>query len=75
MIKRMGGFAAPIRLSAIHPPDGISIMPATITRDKVAQIKITADAQLPAGKYKLTLLGVAGNMERAVAIELAVTAP
>jgi hypothetical protein len=50
-------------------------MPATIAGTKGAQIKIAADAQVAAGKYKLKLLGVAGNMERVVVIEMVLKAP
>ena len=75
MITRMGGVTAPVRLNAVRPTEGISVAPATITGSKGAQLKLSADARVAAGKYKLTLLGVAGGMERVVSIEMTVTAP
>ena len=74
-MKRVGGFAPPVRMSVMHPPDGISCLPVTVASGKGVELKISATSQVPAGKYKLNIVGAAGGMERVVAIELVVTTP
>jgi hypothetical protein len=75
VIKRIGGFAPPIRLSVSGLPDGIEavVSPAILKANRSMSMKLTARSQVSPGKYRIMVTANAGGMERIAPIDLVVT--
>jgi hypothetical protein len=73
-VKRIGGFAVPIRLSISGLPSGITALlsSATVIGSKGTSLTIKADPQLAPGKYMLRIIATAGTMSRISSLEVVV---
>jgi subtilisin len=71
-INRVGGFEDEVSLAVVDPPTGLSVTPLSTT-GTTATLDLTAERNVPAGRYVLTVHAVSGDIERVSVVTVTVT--